>query len=228
MGTRGKRAQALAVTLAFGLAAPAFAAPAPDLYYERALMLAADGACRLFAPRSSPRPWPPGDPGAQRGDALGNGHRRRAPAIESRADAAAMAAGCASPDIAAAARQVQAAFRRLRQARPHGFPGEFAGWSAERTPTTVVPGMAGVAARPFRVGRAAFRRRRARIRPPADGGRQLRRRRPALRRPPRRPRHLGDPRPVSRLATVRSGRPSAHRRSPAAAHLRPGLSRPRR
>ncbi|HUO12209.1 MAG TPA: hypothetical protein VMU37_05575, partial [Caulobacteraceae bacterium] len=124
----------LAGLVALGLAAPAVAAPAAlDLYYQRALMLAADGACRLFAPDV-----------AQalaaaklqaRSAALRSG---AAPAdlayAEARADQAAFGAGCRSPAITTAATQVRAAFEGYARLDHMDFPGEFAPWEADRGP----------------------------------------------------------------------------------------------
>jgi hypothetical protein len=134
MGTRGKRAQALAVTLAFGLAAPTFAAPALDIYYQRSLMLAADGACRLFAPDVAQALAASAIQARSAAMRSGFGPADLA-TVQARAGADAVTAGCRSPAIAAAARQVQAAFVGYAKLGHMDFPGEFAGWSAERTPT---------------------------------------------------------------------------------------------
>ena len=51
MAIKGKLAQAAAVALGVLAVGPALAStPAADLFYQRAVMSAADGACRLFAP----------------------------------------------------------------------------------------------------------------------------------------------------------------------------------
>ena len=83
--------------------------PAVELFYERAVMTAADGACQLFAP----------DVGAAlaaakaqaRGAALRSGADPASLAgIETRATAVVGAAGCQSADIATAAARVRSAF----------------------------------------------------------------------------------------------------------------------
>src|SRR4051794_16266712 len=90
------------------MAAPglAWAQPA-DLFYERAVMTAADARCGLFAPEVSAALAA----GAQqaRGAALRAGASSNALRdIERSAQAKAQAAACASPDIVAAATRVKA------------------------------------------------------------------------------------------------------------------------
>jgi hypothetical protein len=134
MRTLGKRAQVLAVTLAFGLAAPAVAAPALDLYYQRSLVLAADGDCRLFAPVIAQALAASVIQARSAAMRSGAGQAELA-ALQARAGADALTAGCRSPAIAGAARQVEAAFVGYAKLDHMDFPGEFAGWSAERSPT---------------------------------------------------------------------------------------------
>jgi hypothetical protein len=131
MGTWGKAAQALAALAVLAMAGPACAATAADLFYERALMAAADGACRLFAP---PVASALAAAKAQaRSAALRSGMDSAGLRdIESRADAAAAAAGCASPDIAVAAQRVRQAFDGYAHLDHMTFPGENADWLAER------------------------------------------------------------------------------------------------
>jgi hypothetical protein len=121
---------ALALATATGASA---ATPAIGLFYERALMTAADGACRLFAP----------DVGAAlaaakaqaRGAALRSGvDAASLDGVEARAIAKASAAGCRSPDVATAAARVRSAFQGYAQLDHMDFPGELAGWTAERPP----------------------------------------------------------------------------------------------
>jgi hypothetical protein len=131
------RALAKATTAALALATATgatAATPATSLFYERAVMTAADGACRLFAP----------DVGAAllaaksqaRGAALRSGADAASLAgAEARAIAAVGAAGCASPDIAAAAARVRSAFQGYAQLDHMDFPGELASWTATRPPS---------------------------------------------------------------------------------------------
>jgi hypothetical protein len=127
-------AKAMTGALALATAASASAAtPATGLFYERAVMTAADGACRLFAP----------DVGAAltaskaqaRGAALRSGVDAASLAgVEARAIAVVGAAGCQSPDIATAAARVRTAFQGYAQLDHMDFPGELASWTAERPP----------------------------------------------------------------------------------------------
>lgn len=132
MGTWGKAAQVLAALAVLAMAAPACAATtAADLYYERALMAAADGACKLFAPPVSSAlaaAKAQARNAAMRSGMDGAGLRD----IESRADAAARDAGCASPDITLAARRVRQAFDGYARLDHMLYPGEDADWLAER------------------------------------------------------------------------------------------------
>jgi hypothetical protein len=133
MGIGGRAVLAAAAALSVGaaLASQALAAtPAANLFYERALMMAADQACRLFAP----------DVGAAlaaskaqaRGAALRSGADAAALAgMEAEADAAG-AAGCRSPGVLAAAAQVRAAFAGYASLSELKFPGELSSWTASR------------------------------------------------------------------------------------------------
>ena len=124
---------ALATTVALGVLAvgPALAStPAADLFYQRAVMSAANGACRLFAP----------DVGVAlaaskaqaRGAALRSGaDPANLAALEAQAGLAG-SAGCGSARIAAAAQQVRSAFAGWAHLDHMDFPGEFASWLAER------------------------------------------------------------------------------------------------
>lgn len=121
------------VLLAAAAAGPAAASSAGDLFYERALMTAADGACRLFAPDVSAALA--AAKAQARGAALRSGDDPASLAgVEARAGAAAQAAGCASPAIAAAAQRVRQAFEGYARLDHLDFPGEFAGWTALRAP----------------------------------------------------------------------------------------------
>jgi hypothetical protein len=111
--------------------------PALGLFYERSVMTAADGACRLFAP----------DVGAAlaaakaqaRGAALRSGADPGSLAgIETRAAAVVGAAGCRSADIATAAARVRSAFEGYAHLERMEFPGELAAWTAARPPADAV------------------------------------------------------------------------------------------
>jgi hypothetical protein len=131
MQIRGRLAQAVAAALGVLAVGPALAStPAADLFYERAVMTAADGACRLFAP----------DVGVAlaaseaqaRGAALRSGADPASlAALEAQAGARG-AAGCQSANIAAVAQQVRSAFAGYAHLDHMEFPGEFASWLAER------------------------------------------------------------------------------------------------
>jgi hypothetical protein len=128
---KGRLVQAGVAALAVLAVGPALAStPAADLFYQRAVMSAADGACRLFAP----------DVGvalaASKAQARGAALRSGADpvslaALEAQAGAAG-AGGCQSANIAAAAQQVRAAFAGYARLDHMDFPGEFASWLAER------------------------------------------------------------------------------------------------
>lgn len=137
MAMRDRRAQALTTALVLLLAGPALATPAADLFYQRAVMTAADGACRLFS----------SDVGvalvAAKAQAKGAALRSGADpaslaAVDARASASG-AAGCRSSEIATAAQQVRAAFSGYAHLRRMDFPGEFAAWSAERPASEAKP-----------------------------------------------------------------------------------------
>ena len=134
MAARIGAAAMLAAALALAAAGPTLGATtAADLFYERALMTAADGACRLFAPDVSAALV--AAKVQARGAALRSGADPASlAALEARAGAAAQAAGCASPGIATAAQRVRQAFAGYARLDHLDFPGDFAGWTAERAP----------------------------------------------------------------------------------------------
>jgi len=114
------------------VAAPGMANAQPvDLFYERAVMTAADARCDLFAP----------DLGAAlaaataqaRGAALRAGTSYEVlRAVESSARNKAASAGCASPDIATAATRVKTAFSGYAKITRLTYPGDVAPWQADR------------------------------------------------------------------------------------------------
>jgi hypothetical protein len=112
-------------------AGPALAAtPAANLFYERALMTAADGACRLFAPDVSAALA--AAKAQARGAALRSGADAASLAgLEAQASAAG-AAGCRTPGVMAAAAQVRAAFAGYAALSVMQFPGELSAWTASR------------------------------------------------------------------------------------------------
>jgi len=128
----GRAAAAAAAALCAACAGPAFAAtPAADLFYERALMTAADQACRLFAPDVAAALT--AAKAQARGAALRSGADQASLAgLEARADAAGVAA-CRSPRIGAAAAQVRAAFAGYAALSGMTFPGELSSWTASRS-----------------------------------------------------------------------------------------------
>jgi hypothetical protein len=126
-------------TVALGLAgALALVAPGPahaaavDLYYERTVMTAADARCGLFTPElgsalSAAR-------AQARGAALRSGVDNAALAqVEARALRKAGRAGCRSPDLTLAAGRVRTAFDGLQRMNAMNYPGEVAGWRADRS-----------------------------------------------------------------------------------------------
>ena len=138
MASKRRWAQALAAgaALAAGTAlaaTPAVAAPALDLFYQRALMVAAGGACRLFSADVTQALT--ASESQARSAALRSG---AAPAelaeLAARADAAGQSLDCRSPAVAGAAQQVRRAFDGYARLPKMDFPGEFAAWSAERAP----------------------------------------------------------------------------------------------
>ena len=133
MATWGRAAQACAGAI-MALATPAAAAvPAAQLFYERSVMTAADAACKLFdAPLSAALAAAKAQ---ARGAALRSGADPAAlESLEARATAAAAADGCASPDIAAVAGRVRAAFDSYAKLQRLTYPGDLADWTAERAP----------------------------------------------------------------------------------------------
>src|SRR5450631_619419 len=100
MATRGKQAQALTAALA--------ASPAADLFYQRAVMTAAGGACRLFAPDVATALA--ASEAQARGAALRSGVDPASLAAGEAQASAAGAADCRSATIATAAEHVRAAF----------------------------------------------------------------------------------------------------------------------
>ena len=138
MAIRSRLAQVAVATLGVLAVGPALAAsPAADLFYQRAVMTAADGACRLFAPDVATALA--ASKAQARGAALRSGADPAGlAAVEAQASAAG-AAGCHSPAIAAAADQVRAAFAGYAHLDHMDFHGEFTAWLAERPASDTEP-----------------------------------------------------------------------------------------
>jgi len=137
MAIRTRAAQGLVAAAVLGWASAAQAATAAELFYQRALMSAADAACRLFAPPVA------ASLAAAKAQARGAALRSGASAaqlgdLEARAGAAAAAQGCGSPQLQAGASRVRAAFDGYARLDRLEFPGEIAGWTAERPPDDAV------------------------------------------------------------------------------------------
>ncbi|HEY3799823.1 MAG TPA: hypothetical protein VGL58_15850 [Caulobacteraceae bacterium] len=136
MGIRRICAQGLATLALAMLAAPAAqAAPAAiDLFYQRALMSAANAACRLFAPDVATALT--ASELQARGAALRSGADPAALAqVQAKAAADVQADGCGSSSIAAAAAQVRSGFDGYAHLQQMPFPGDGGVWTAERAPT---------------------------------------------------------------------------------------------
>jgi hypothetical protein len=124
--------------LGLGLSALVAFAPASafasvvDVFYERAVMAAADERCRLFTPDIASA-LAAGQVQA-RGAALRSGVT---PAVldetAARARAAAYSTACNSRDITIAAGRVRDAFAPYSRQQKEYYPGEIAGWTAERS-----------------------------------------------------------------------------------------------
>ena len=116
---------ALALSPATARAQPA------DLFYERAVMSAADQRCGLFAPdigAALAAATAQARGAALRGGATGEALRR----IERTAQARAAAADCHSSDIQTAAARVKSAFSGFAKMTRLTYAGDVAGWQADR------------------------------------------------------------------------------------------------
>ena len=116
----------------------ACAASAADLYYERTVMTAANSRCRLFTP-----PVGAALAAAQaqaRGAALRSGVTADALVrTAQRAQAKAYGVDCTSPDINLAAGRVRTAFEGYAKLSRMRYPGDMAGWNADRTVAVEAP-----------------------------------------------------------------------------------------
>jgi hypothetical protein len=125
---------------AASLAAPglSFAATAADQLYERTLMTAADGRCRLFAPAIGSAL------DAARAQARGATLRSGSPqaqveALEQRARSKAASTACDSKDLTTAATRVRSAFDAYKTMQRITYPGDVAAWQAERNSSATIP-----------------------------------------------------------------------------------------
>jgi len=112
--------------------APATAwASAADTYYERTLMSAADQRCGLFTANIGAALA--ASAAQARGAALRAGaSAQELAAVEGRARARASTAGCRSADLLKAAERVRDAFDGYARMAKMSYPGDIAGWEAER------------------------------------------------------------------------------------------------
>ncbi len=115
------------------LVAPVLAhAAAVDAFYERAVMTAADQHCRLFAPELGSALQ--AAKAQARGAALRSGLAGATlDQVEQRADAKIAATPCGSRDILTAATRVRAAFDGYAKLQQMSYPGDIAGWAADRS-----------------------------------------------------------------------------------------------
>ena len=130
------------VGTAIGLAA--FAAPtalfanAADQLYERTLMTAADGRCRLFTPTISAAL--DASRAQARGATLRSGATElQVAALEQRARAKAAGAACDSKDLTLAAGRVRKAYEGYSQMLSQVYPGDVSSWKAERSVSATIP-----------------------------------------------------------------------------------------
>jgi hypothetical protein len=102
-----------------------------DLFYERTVMSAADQRCRLFSPEVAAA--------LAAGAAQARGAALRAGAdsanirnVEATARARASQVDCRAPDLATAAARVRSAFAGYAHVSRLSYPGDIAGWRADR------------------------------------------------------------------------------------------------
>jgi hypothetical protein len=136
---RGARWIGVSIGLA-AMAAPTalLAASAADQLYERTLMTAADGRCRLFSPTVSAAL--DASRAQARGATLRSGASElQVTALEQRARAKAARAACDSKDLTLAASRVKAAFDGYSQMLSMTYPGDVASWKAERSVSATIP-----------------------------------------------------------------------------------------
>lgn len=113
-------------------------ANAADQLYERTLMTAADGRCRLFT--STVSVALDASRAQARGATLRSGASElQVAALEQRARAKAAGTACDSKDLALAASRVKKAFEGYSQMLAMTYPGDVASWKAERSVSATIP-----------------------------------------------------------------------------------------
>ena len=119
------------ISAATGAAAPAWAQSASQLYYERTVMSSADGRCRLFDRATSAA--------LQAGAAQARGAALRAGStskelkqVHGRAVSKAAGVPCASSDLTTVAARVRTGFAGYARLQKMSYPGDTAGWEADR------------------------------------------------------------------------------------------------
>jgi hypothetical protein len=119
------------VAAGMALAPVAAHAAAADLYYERAVMAAADDRCHLFSPELASALA--AAKAQARGAALRAGQADASlDQVEQRAQARVDTVACNSPDITTAAGRVRSAFAGYSQLQSMSYPGDTAEWRASR------------------------------------------------------------------------------------------------
>ncbi len=130
--TRARGAIRAAASLVLASAPLPAAASALDVYYQRAVMSAADSRCRLFTPDIAAALN--AAKAQARGAALRGGVDDAAVAqATARAQASAARAPCNSRDLATAAGRVRTAFDDYSRMLRLNLPGETTAWRADRT-----------------------------------------------------------------------------------------------
>jgi len=135
---RGARWIGVSIGLAAFAIPTALYANAADQLYERTLMTAADGRCRLFTPTISVAL------DASRAQARGATLRSGASelqvnALEQRARGKAAGTACDSKDLTLAASRVRKAFEGYSQMLAMTYPGDISSWKAERSVSATIP-----------------------------------------------------------------------------------------
>ena len=133
------RRAGLTLAAAFAAVAGGFAAghaeaaTASALFYERSLMGAANARCRLFAPDIAAALA--ASAAQARGAALRAGSTSLdLTGVRGRAQAKAQGLDCRSPDLSVAAGRVKTAFQAYAKLTRMTYPGDVAGWRADRIP----------------------------------------------------------------------------------------------
>lgn len=132
-----KSLSALFGLAALGVAGLAHAAPG-DLFYERTLMRAADGRCRLFTPALASAL--DAARAQARGATLRAGVREaEVLAIEQRAVSKAGTVSCQSKDLKLVAERVRKGFEGYALLQRMSYPGDRARWEADRASSATIP-----------------------------------------------------------------------------------------